>query len=68
MLADGNPRFYSIAIAIRMATKTSWARAQHRDLQKYQDWAKRVTEGAKRWFQPEVFQPSSTREVVRPFN
>ena len=67
MLPDGKPRFYTIAFAIRMTTENSWVRAQHRDLQKYQDWTKRVTEGAQRWFQSVPFRPESGAPTVRPF-
>jgi len=50
-LANGEARFERRMISIRASVTYSWLRAQHRDLAKYQDWAKRVVDGAALWFE-----------------
>jgi hypothetical protein len=50
MLENGNPQFWTWQTPIRVTTQYSGWRAQHRDKQKYQDWAQSLVEGIRRWF------------------
>ena len=55
-LSDGSPRYRTVDIAARATVEFAGLRAQDRDLAKYQDWARRVTEGVKTRFEQGVLQ------------
>jgi len=59
-LADGEPALESRQTGIRVMTTFSALRANHRDMQKYQEWSARVVAGAKAWFESaqQPYQPS----------
>lgn len=48
---SGGPRFETRLTAIRSTVKYSWVRAQSRDMEKYVQWAQRVVNGARLWFE-----------------
>lgn len=50
MLESGEPIFWTWTTPIRVTTRYSRLRAQHRDKQKYQDWAQNLVEGVRGWF------------------
>lgn len=50
MLESGEPTFWTWTTPIRVKTQYSRWRAQHRDKQKYQDWAQNLVEGVRGWF------------------
>jgi hypothetical protein len=50
MLENGEPQFWTWRTPIRVTTQYSGLRAQHRDKQKYQDWAENLVEGLRQWF------------------
>jgi hypothetical protein len=50
MLESGEPTFWTWTTPIRVKTRYSRWRAQHRDKQKYQDWAQNLVEGVRGWF------------------
>jgi hypothetical protein len=50
LLANGEPKFETRLVGIRVTTRYSAIRAQHRDMPKYKDWAERVVKGAENWF------------------
>jgi hypothetical protein len=51
VLADGQPRFQTRLIGLRVTRKLSWMTAQHRDFAKYEKWSKAVVDGARAWFE-----------------
>jgi hypothetical protein len=50
-LPEGTPRYETRAHSIRATMEYAGIRAQHRDLEQYQDWAERVVNGAQTWFE-----------------
>lgn len=50
-LSDGSPQFETRLNGVRATTEYTWIRAQHRDIDSYQDWAERIVSGAQRWFE-----------------
>jgi hypothetical protein len=51
-LPDGQPRYETRQVGVRIEVFYSNVRAQSPNLPKYQEWAKRVIEGAAQWFEP----------------
>jgi len=49
-LPDGQPRYENRLIGIRVDVFYSRVRAQNPNIPKYQDWAKRIIDGAAEWF------------------
>jgi hypothetical protein len=49
-LPNGESALETRATNIRVTTRYSRMRAQHRDMPKYQDWSKRLVSGAQNWF------------------
>jgi hypothetical protein len=47
LLANGQPRYANVALALRVTIEYSGLRAQARNLAKYQRWAKRIVDGLK---------------------
>jgi hypothetical protein len=50
LLPNGEPVFETRLIGIRVTVHYSRIRAQHRDMPTYQEWTKRVIDGAQIWF------------------
>jgi hypothetical protein len=54
LLEDGHPRFNTRNGIIRATIKSTWLRAQHQQMPKYQTWASGVVDGARKWFDTEI--------------
>jgi hypothetical protein len=50
-LSDGTPQYETRAHSIRATTEYAGIRAQHRDIEQYQQWAEHVVNGAQTWFE-----------------
>lgn len=49
-LSNGKPQYDNVHVAIRVTVTFDAYRAQDWNLKKYQDWSKRVVDGARDWF------------------
>jgi hypothetical protein len=54
LLEDSHPRFITRNGIIRATIKSTWLRAQHQQMPKYQTWANGVVDGARKWFDTEI--------------
>jgi hypothetical protein len=50
-LPDGSPQYETRVHSVRATTVYAGIRAQHRDIERYQQWAERVVNGAQTWFE-----------------
>ena len=55
---NGKPRFETRVIGLQVTRKTSWLTSQHRDFSKYEEWSKRVVDGARAWFETKTTDES----------
>jgi hypothetical protein len=50
-LPNGNPRFETRVIGVRVIRKLSWLMAQHREVDKYEKWSQGIVDGLRAWFE-----------------
>jgi len=62
-LLDGQPRYETRLVGIRVTITSSRLRAQSPEMPKYQDWAKRLVDGASEWFSTPEQPPMAKASV-----
>ena len=62
-LPDGQPRYETRLVGIRVTITSSRLRAQSPEMPKYQDWAKRLVDGASEWFSTHEQAPMAKASV-----
>jgi hypothetical protein len=76
-IPNGKPRFETRVIGLQVTRKTSWLTPQHRDFSKYEEWSKRVVDGARSWFETKTTDESGppwcagachARDLSKPHN
>jgi hypothetical protein len=58
LLPNGKARFETRVLGLRVIRKTAGLMTQHRDFSKYEEWSKRVVDGARAWFETKTADES----------